>query len=141
MTQADRVYRYLESLLPDGATDRDVATWLGWADIPSANQECRLLEMRGKVRRVTEAGRGVGGRHATVNYARGRQALVEEIARHAGLRFPFTTDTETWRRIAAFVLACADDERARPGQNHYWWMKPPPGYSGHDGVPVYKEAE
>lgn len=135
MTHADRIYRYIDSM-PDGATDREVAFLMG-DDIPSANQECRLLEMRGKVRRVTKPGRGVGGRHATVNYARGREATVEEISRHAGLRFPFLTDRETWLRLTAFILACADDERARPGQNHYWWMKPPTGYE----EAVYKAAE
>ena len=130
MTHADRFYRYIESM-PDGATARDGADWSG-LDPAWAAQECNLLAMRGRVTRTFEEGRGRDGYPATVYRARGRQALIEEIAHQASLRFPFVADGQTWQRLTAFILACADDARARPGQNHYWWMKPPHGAQGEN---------
>lgn len=129
MTHADRIFNYIESR-PDGATARDVADW-GGMDRAWAAQECNLLNMRGRVSAAFEEGRGRSGGEAIV-YRTRRHALAEEITRQASLRFPFLADGDTWRRVVDFVLACERDARARPGQNYYWWMKPPHGAEGEN---------
>ena len=126
----DRIYRYIESRMPEGATARDVADWAPM-DRAWAAQECNLLNMRGRVSADYEKGRGRDGSEAIVYRVR-REALTEEIARQAALRFPFVATGEDWQHIVRFITACAADARARPGQNYYWWMKSPYGAEGEN---------